>query len=293
MRRFSLFIAVLLLLVPAIVPASAQYPEYGADIQFGVNLTTGAYTAPDFGELRHFWVRYWNASGLYDDAGKTHLDGVAYDGRLLYNPRVSKREGRVYFRSGLPELDRKQYGKVIERYFMPHHVVSDPRLTNWWMAKGAAKSKTLQEAVEKGALSKGFPDVTEAIIDHMVESGAIHRWEIFGMTSSQIQESIVFYTNIALRHNLEQTRQAIGQARLTPEKISLIAKGDVIESYYWPRFGPYPLPARSARVVDVKVDKRKLLVKAFYEGAEHGDPFEIDFTELTRDEFAALRLRKN
>lgn len=297
-RLLVAVLALVLFLAPSGIYAQgqvavAQYPEYaGGPIDCGS--VRGKYSLPDFDGKQHYWVRYWNAGGQFVKDGKVYWDGVAYDGRLLYGPNVSPKEHRVYFRLGNDKRDRELYGMIPERYFLPHQVVRDPRLTNWWMAtivpfQGEKPSKSLDEAVAKAALSEGRSYVTEAILDHMFESGVVtaddlvySHWQ--KMSPERIRAVMVSYTNIALCHNLVETRRVIGSAALQPGQSANLKAGDVIEDYFWDRFGPYSMPAHAVKVMEVKPGG-KLVVKLINADKE----YELDVTKFKIDEFVALR----
>lgn len=244
------------------------YPEYN-----GVFKESNVpYSLPDFHGKKHYWVRYWNASGYIDKEGKTHWDGVSYDGRFMYNPKVSK-DGSVYFK--LDELKDKE-----NHYFRFYQVSQDPRLTNWWMSFAGDEYKNLFEAVKSGIFDEKnkHSEVVNAIINHMVSSGVVKKEELKSMSSKRIKKVIMDYTNIALTYNLQETRRVMKKTGklITKDVFLNLKKSDTIQEFYWYRFGPYAAYREEYRITEIKGEgggiskKVKILVKGTKEPNEVG-----------------------
>lgn len=254
------------------------YPEYNG--RFEIPKDSVAYSLPNFGGKIHYWVRYWNASGRAVDPKDNRVmsDGILYDGQFLYAPQVSA-DKRVHFKAEYK--DPRFSGIPDNRFFLTFQVTTDPRLTNWWMSTAADPAKTLFKAVEKAALTQKFPDVTRQILAHMMNSGIVTEGKP-ARTPKAIREAMIEYTNLALAHNLAETRRRVAKNRLTLSMLSRLKVGDVITDYFWSRFGPYPEPSAHLEIVDVKGDE------VFIKGTAGGPivplnkDYNFDFTALER-----------
>lgn len=254
------------------------YPEYHAIVtDRGV-----PYTAPDFRGRNHYWVRLWNTPGAYRTGkdSKFEWDGIAYDGHFMYDTKTSEGGKRVHFRADSGG-EKDKFGRPVERFFFDYTVSKDPRFSNWWMAFATDDAKTVWNAVERAAITKSHPNVTHAIIEHMVASGVVEK-DFTRMTVDDIRWTLIRYTNIALAHSLRETRRTIGDDVLTQAKVKSLRKGDVIDSYDFYRFGPYPQVANRYEVTEVKKDAVVLT-----RGGNR--TMELPASEVSGWKFAALR----
>lgn len=245
------------------------YPEYPV---IRDTVTSLPYSKPVF-EKPVYWVRYWNASGYFaetrtyqscivlqklnmtafikngslqadsatrhcmtDNAKANEPDGIAYDGHVLVNP--ARDSGKYFFRLG-----------DADRYFKSNQVVDDPRLTNWWMSFALDSAATLRQAVEKAAMTKEFPSITNAILQHMVATGVVDSAGVDTLHGHSITKIMVAYTNSALDENVRRTNAVIGSGRLTKSKFDALQPGDKLVDYRWYRFGPYPAPHDEVTIV--------------------------------------------
>lgn len=283
MRVVSM-IVLFVFLVPVVATAqNGPYPEYD---HFVTVDTASCAHRPYFGPKSHYWLRIWNAPGYLTEEGNRVWDGILYDGQFMYRPNVSPKEGRVYFRLGFKDpLNRPE-----DHYFLPWEVVQDPRITNWWMSEvnwlKDKKPKTLFAAVQSAAISGGFPRVTWALIEHMVQCGIVSTDEFTKMTAERIHRVMVDYTNLALTENLEMTVALVGTDRLTRERFKTMRPGDVIESYFWSRFGPYPTVA-TRRVVKKVVSDTAVVIHV---GGDR--EFELPLVQIESEGVVALRRKQ-
>ncbi|MFA5107591.1 MAG: hypothetical protein WC497_04690 [Patescibacteria group bacterium] len=119
-------------------------------------------------------------------------------------------------------------------YVEAQMVTSDPRLSVWWMYYAAEPATSLFEAVERGAGAYDRPDVTEAIIRHMIQRGAVAKQDISKLTPTEIRDALCCYTSEALIANAELVSQHVLPFRFngTP------APGDTLVIYYDDDYGP-------------------------------------------------------
>lgn len=163
-------------------------------IIFLVLFTLPAYSQPDFGGRTHYWVAKWNAPGFFSK--NDQWNGTAYDGKLIYNPRV--KSGQVFFMEerviGMKDGEFTETKNVV-CYFQGKVLSTDPRLTNWWMSMEPVG--TLWESVEKAALSREHPDITWAIINDMIAHGCVDPEEFNEMSPRRVFKVMENYTRLA------------------------------------------------------------------------------------------------
>ncbi len=260
------------------------YPE--CPVQgWGVD-TEQRYTLPDFGEETHYWVRYWNASSHFlnseADTGQlfpavaNQYDGIAYDGRFLYDPILTEDGAKVIF--AIEEIKDYRF-----RYFNLNQVTKDPRLTNWWWAFCTDDYDSLFQAVEMSACTEKSPFTTDAIIQHMIQCGFVSR-PYDKMTPEQITGAMLDYTNIAVAHLLKETQQIIGDAQIGKKKLGEIQPGQKIEFYNWYRYGPYPVPKKVIEIKRIDLEKGFLVFDDQYGGESL-----IKLEKIQQNPFIALR----
>lgn len=261
------------------------YPEEEDNpYPFPFKRTNVKYSKPHFKGLTHYWVRYWNVEGYYLE--NDSWDYIAYDGRLIFNPEVSKsgEQKKILF--------SPEYRHDGTHYFWSYQVETDPRLTNWWMSNATDKAETLWKAVEKAALTEDYPDITRQIIDHMISSSVINSIEeIKKMSPLCIQKAMIDYTNIALSHNLTNVEKEIGNNKITNKRLRDLEPGDLIEEYYWSRFGPYPIP--STTLIIVKKEEG-IITEGKITAVDINDKSEkhLDWEEIQSNFIAVRNVRK-
>lgn len=135
---------------------------------------------PDFGGKTHYWVAEWNIPSYYVEYGQR--DGLAWDGHLLYNP--IERDWKVIF-----------IHDGFKRFYEKECLSTDPRRTAWWMS--TEPTGTLWESVERAAVSERHPDVTWAIINHMVAWGLVSPNEFRRMSPQRVFRVMEAYTRLA------------------------------------------------------------------------------------------------
>jgi hypothetical protein len=231
--------------------------------------TQAPYSTPDFaGDC--YWVQKWNTPAFFAHTINDSMlvwpvvenewDGVAYDIRILTDPQV--KQSKVYFTSTMFD------DRPVERYFRLNQLTKDPRLTNWWMSFVTDSAATLWEAVQSAAASDEYPEITRAIIEHIVSTGLTTESEIESLTPNRIKEILLAYTDVALNHHKQVVQETIGERRLTAEKFSALKYGDTLSIYFDDRFGPVLAP--EANLVITKGDGVTLTVASleseeFYE----------------------------
>lgn len=274
-KRMLLTAITLTLCASALRAQTSPYPEYNgrwAPIDSGTT-----YSLPDFGDRRMYWVRYWNAGGHWaenrilkryrwiDTVKAGEGDGVAYDGHFLYNPNRDSR--KVFFRLG-----------DVDRFFYTDQVVRDPRLTNWWMSFSTDSAPTLRAAVEQSAMTKNFPDVTDVLLEHMIISGVTDSAGLDTLRGAAIINAMSRYTNIALRENLRRTRALVGRP-LTEGRFKNLKAGDRLVTYWWDRFGPYPIVSLDTVMITRQVGPGKFAV------THEGNPGTLEYRHLHYTDF--------
>lgn len=226
-------------------PADAQlYADYAVgrpDSAWNVPYSSPAFSGTPY------WLKYWKTLGRFattEPLGEGQIwqpiadgwDGIEWDSLFVRNAEVGT-DGRACF------VFVDDQGRKLTHYFPAGDVTQDVRLTNVWRVNAQRPARCLWTAVERAALTREHPDVTWAIVEHMVRSGVVRAEEFRRMSSSRIVDAMLDYSDIALWRNLADTETIVRVAPLPTAWFDSLHVADTVLVYYKERYGPTPVPA--------------------------------------------------
>lgn len=190
-------------------------------------------------------------------------------------------------------------------YIPESHTTQDPRYSTHWLASITIPFYSLHDAVEHAALTKYKPEVTSAIVNHIISLGIIEEAKMDSLRPYQVVAAMVTYTDIALYHLVQNVRRAMGNEPITVvSNVDSIFPGDTLTYFWRDNYGPWLVP-KYTRIV-TGVENGKVIAKYPF-GSIHGvwrtttinscyysesDRSEIVFRELPEREVEFLAVHR-